>query len=144
MEFDWLTLLKKSKLIREVPQWSSTDGHCLRRQNSLEMFSNGVRLMDTAKKSKLIIDVPQWSSTDGHCLRRANSLKTFSNGVRLMDTPVMANNQKLKFISSEWTLSVIYWTCQKWSPMRTDGGRGWKESMLTARLQNHDDNDDDK
>ena len=57
-----------------------------------------------------------------------------------MDTPVLANQQKLTFISSVRTLDAVL-IYQKQRQIGTGGKRESRDFVLSARLD--DDNDDD-
>ena len=60
-----------------------------------------------------------------------------------MAQPVLADQQKLTFISSLQILDAVKWICPKRWPIETDDERDSKESVLSARPDNNDvDNED--
>ena len=54
---------------------------------------------------------------------RLNSLETFCHGHLLMDAPVLAERQKLNYISSVRTLDTVWRTCSGRWMIGTDGER---------------------
>ena len=70
----------------------------------------------------------------GHCRRnKTNSNVTFSCRLLTRKTSMLANQQKLTFISSMQTLGAIYKTYQEWWPIGADGERESRESMLKCK-----------
>ena len=59
-----------------------------------------------------------------------------------MDTAVLANKQKLTFISFVWTLDVFYTSCQERWPIGSDGVQETWELVLYLHLGQDDDTDD--
>ena len=67
----------------------------------------------------------------------------FSYRLQHMDTPVLADQQKLTFISSVWTLDALLSTFQwQWS-IGMGGKRELRESVLLACLHDFDDEGSD-
>ena len=58
-----------------------------------------------------------------------------------MYTTVLADQQKLTFISSLHTLDAIKRTCQEWWPIRTDGKKDSRESVPSDCFDDDDDDD---
>ena len=58
-----------------------------------------------------------------------------------MDTPALADQQKLTFISSVWTLDAIERNCLERRLIGMDGEKELRESMLSACLDNNIDDD---
>ena len=66
---------------------------------------------------------------------------TFSHGLLHMDISVLANQQRLTFISSVRTLDTVNSTYEEIWPIEMDSERESKESVLMTRFD--DDEDDD-